>query len=789
MFTHYLKIAFRNLIKYKGYSLINIVGLATGLAVFALIASYVDFHRTFNRFHKNVDRIFSVVQVLSASNLDERHSARIPAPLSPLLLREFPEIEDATRCLWTSRPIIRHKKKAFYEEEGFLWAVDSNFLTFFTFEIIAGDPAAALAEPKSVVLTQSVAHKYFGNENPLGQRLTLWNDLNVVVTGVTRDVPSNSSLRFDALISLSTFQLETKWDSICTTFVRVAKQANPETLERKFAGFSNQHSAVSKAFPQKMYLLPFADLNLNSRNVQGIWRQESQAVIFLTFTIGIVLLMIVCFNFMNLATAQFITRAKEVGVRKAFGAAQTQLRWQLISESIVIALIAFALALVLYEIMRPPFVFLITEDPTRAGPGLWNNPLLILKLIGVTIFVGMLAGSYPAIFLSRLKAARILKEYLPGGKKSSRVQQLLIISQFMVAIFTILVSIMAFKQSSFLYTLDLGYTRDRVLAVMFAKPFSRAQFRSLAEDLQHHPDILDVAAAVWAPTNWNARAQVILKDGNDQEIRQMNTYGIDYDFIELLEMKIVQGRSFSRPMADTGSYIINETAARRLNRENPIGEKLSLWGKEGPIVGVVKDFHFKSLSLKISPTVLYLRPTYLNTLVIKLTEAPVSRVLNSLDNRLHIFAKEVPFKYSNLNERLNDWLLDVRKWAALAAYIGIIALLFSCFGLLGLSSYVTKQKTKEIGIRKAYGATLWDIIQILLSDFVRLILIANIIALPVSYYVITILSQRIFAYSTQPGIGVFLLTGALVMVTGITAVSTQAFKAAKANPVEALRYE
>jgi putative ABC transport system permease protein len=789
MFTHYLKIAFRNLIKYKGYSLINIVGLATGLAVFALIASYVDFHRTFNRFHENVDRIFSVVQVLSASNLDERHSARIPAPLSPLLLREFPEIEDATRCLWTSRPIIRHKKKAFYEEEGFLWAVDSNFLTFFTFEIIAGDPAAALAEPKSVVLTQSVAHKYFGNENPLGQRLTLWNDLNVVVTGVTRDVPSNSSLRFDALISLSTFQLETKWDSICTTFVRVAKQANPETLERKFAGFSNQHSAVSKAFPQKMYLLPFADLNLNSRNVQGIWRQESQAVIFLTFTIGIVLLMIVCFNFMNLATAQFITRAKEVGVRKAFGAAQTQLRWQLISESIVIALIAFALALVLYEIMRPPFVFLITEDPTRAGPGLWNNPLLILKLIGVTIFVGMLAGSYPAIFLSRLKAARILKEYLPGGKKSSRVQQLLIISQFMVAIFTILVSIMAFKQSSFLYTLDLGYTRDRVLAVMFAKPFSRAQFRSLAEDLQHHPDILDVAAAVWAPTNWNARAQVILKDGNDQEIRQMNTYGIDYDFIELLEMKIVQGRSFSRPMADTGSYIINETAARRLNRENPIGEKLSLWGKEGPIVGVVKDFHFKSLSLKISPTVLYLRPTYLNTLVIKLTEAPVSRVLNSLDNRLHIFAKEVPFKYSNLNERLNDWLLDVRKWAALAAYIGIIALLFSCFGLLGLSSYVTKQKTKEIGIRKAYGATLWDIIQILLSDFVRLILIANIIALPVSYYVITILSQRIFAYSTQPGIGVFLLTGALVMVTGITAVSTQAFKAAKANPVEALRYE
>ncbi len=789
MFPHYLKIAFRNLIKHKGYSLINIVGLAIGLAIFALIASYVDFHLTFNRFHKNVDRIFSVVQVLPAGTSDERHSARIPVPTLPLLLREFPEIEDATRCLWTSRPIIRHKNKSFYEEEGSLWAVDSNFLTFFTFEIIAGDPETALAEPKSVVLTESAAHKYFGDENPLGQRLTLWNDLDVVVTGVTRDVPSNSSLRFDALISLSTFQVQKKWDSICTTFVRVAKRANAATLERKFAGFINQHSAVSKAFPQKMYLLPLADLNLNSLHVPGVWRRQSQTVIFLTFAIGIVLLMIVCFNFMNLATAQFITRAKEVGVRKAFGASQTQLRLQLISESIVLSLIAFALALVLYEIMRPPFVFLITEDPLRAGPGLWSNPLLILKLIGVTIFVGMLAGSYPAFFLARLKTTRILKENLAGGKKSSRIQQLLIISQFMVAIFAVLISILTFKQAGFLYNLDLGYTRDRVLVVMFAKPFSRAQLRPLAEDLGHHPDILNVSAAVWAPTNWNARAPVILKDGNDQEIRQMNIYGIDYDFIELLEMKIVQGRSFSRSMADTGSYIINETAARSLNRENPIGTKLALRGKEGPIVGVVKDFHFKSLNSKISPTVLYLRPTYLNTLIIKLTDASVSSGLNFIENRLRIFAKEVPFKYSTINERLSDRLLDIRKWATLAGCIGAGALLFSCFGLLGLASYVTKRKTKEIGIRKAHGATVWNIIRLILGDFFRLILVANIIALPVSYYVIKILSQSIFAYSAEPGIGVFLLTGALTMVTGLAAVSTQALKAARANPVDALRYE
>ena len=419
MFINYLKTAWRNLIKHKGYALINIAGLAIGLAVFALIASFVDFHLTFNRFHKHMDRIFSVVQVLSASTPDERPSARIPAPLSPLLLREFPEIEDATRYFWTSRPIVRHKMKAYYEEEGSLWAVDSNFLTFFTFEMIAGDPETALAVPKSVVLTESVAHKYFGDENPLGQRITLWKDLDVVVTGVAADVPSNSSLRFDSLISLSTFQFQKKWGSICTTFVRLAKQENTNALEQKFVDFINQHSGISEAFPQKLYLFPFADLNLNSRHIQGMWQRESRTIIFLTLAIGVVLLMIVSVNFMNLATAQFITRAKEVGVRKVFGASQAQLRCQFISESIVLALIAFALALVLYEIMRRPFIFLITEDPLRAGPGLWRNPLLLAKLIGVTILVGMLAGGYPAFFLSRLKAAPILNEYLPGGGKKA----------------------------------------------------------------------------------------------------------------------------------------------------------------------------------------------------------------------------------------------------------------------------------------------------------------------------------------------------------------------------------
>ena len=359
----------------------------------------------------------------------------------------------------------------------------------------------------------------------------------------------------------------------------------------------------------------------------------------------------------------------------------------------------------------------------------------------------------------------------------------------MVAIFAVLISILAFKQSSFLYNLDLGYTRDRVLTVMFAKPFSRGELRPLAQELRHHPDILGAAAAVWVPTNWNARTRVTLKDGNDQEVRQMNAYGIDYDFIELLEMKIVQGRSFSRPMADTGSYIINETAARRLNRKNPIGKKLSLWGKEGPIVGVVEDFHFKSLNYKISPTVLYLSTSYLNTLFIKLADGSTAGGLNFIENRLRLFARDVPFKHATINERLKNWLLGLRKWAALAGYIGLVALLFSCFGLLGLCAYVTKQKTKEIGIRKAHGASLGNIIQMLLNDFIRLILIANIIALPTSYYVISLLSERIFAYSTPPDIGVILLTGALTMVTGIAAVSTQALRAARANPVDALRYE
>jgi putative ABC transport system permease protein len=789
MIGNYLKIAIRNIWKHKAYSFINIIGLAIGLAIFSLTAVFFQFHLSFNKFTKDVNRIYIIVQVIPSGTTYNDHSGFTRAPLRHLLLDEFPEIEDATRWINTNRTVVRQAEKKFYAEERSIWFVDSNFLTFFTFEMITGDPETALKEPNSAVLTESTARKYFGSINVVGQKLTIWKDLNLVVKGVSKDVPYNSSLKYDVLVSSNTFDWETNWNISGTTFVRFAEQADPTELEQKFPAFIENHLSNSPDFPQKMYLLPLTDLNLKSLDIWGLWRKQVPEIIYLTFAIGIILLLVVCFNFMNLATTQYLQRAKEVGVRKAMGASGNQLMWQFLGESILLALIAFPLAIVLNEIMYPLFAYLISSDPTLVGPYLRSNPLLIIELFGVTILVGIIAGSYPSLFLSRLEPVRIFRENLPTGKKGTRMRQTLIVLQMVAAIFSVLVTLVTFNQYNFLLKFDVGYEKDHVLLVKLGTNCSRDKLRPLKEDLSRHPDITYVSTAVWAPANWGSGRKVIPEGASEKKALTMNTYGIDYDFIELLDLQIVQGRSFSREFADSGNFIINKTAARKLNWEKPIGKKLSMSGKTGVVVGVAKDFYFKELLFSIWPTVLYLDSHYLNYLYIKLADAPVSRVLNFIENRWREFAQDMPFEYSMLNERFEKNLFGIMRWGAMAGMISIFAILFSCLGLFGLASDTTQRRTKEIGIRKAHGATMVNITRLILLDFSRLIILAMIITWPLFYIVDKIIVPDVFAYNAETGFGFYVLAGVLVLITGLVAVLTQTIKAARKNPIHSLRYE
>ena len=791
MFANYFKTAIRNIINHKGYSIINIAGLAIGLGVFIAILSVVDFHLSFDDFHSDADQIYSIIQVLPPDRENEHHTSRIPAPLLPYIREELPEIESSLRLIPTERWIIRHKGQKYYAEDGTVWAVDANFFSFFSFELVSGDIATALANPRSIVLTQTIARKYFGKENALGKKLTLGNLPDFTVTGVARDVPLNSSMPFDSLVSLNSFGWQKNWRATGAAFVKIAAGIDHARLKQRLYRIIEKHGAKLSVPPVEMYFQPLAELYLQSAHISGLWRQESRFIIYLTLIIGIVLLAVVCFNFINLATTQYLTRTREVGVRKVVGGNQTQLRWQFLGESVLLALISFPLALVIYELVNPLFIFMISNDPARPYPGLWDNPRLFIELVGITALVGILAGCYPAIFLSRLDPVQILKGNLLTGKKGMRLRQVLVVTQFAASIFAVLVALTTFKYFNFLSTLDIGFKKDNVLVLDLGRNYHSTWLRPIKKDLERHPDIELVAAATWFPINWNYASQVIRETPAGQKTITMNAYGVDYGFIEVLKMEIIKGRSFSPAQLDGPNFVINESAANALNLKFPIGKKLTLFGNQGVVVGVAKDFQFKNLSSKTSPAILYLHFNYLNVLYIRISEKPVSRVLNFIDNRLQFFEPDLPSNYTLLDQRFNKSLLGMKKWTFIAASIGVIAIFFSCLGLVGLASHSAQIRTKEIGIRKAHGASSAQIVRSQLMDFMRLIVIAILVTFPAFYALDKILTKYQVVETAGSGLEpyTYIWAGLLALIAGLVAVISQTIKVARANPVEALRYE
>ncbi|MGD9138760.1 MAG: ABC transporter permease [Desulfobacterales bacterium] len=789
MIVNYFKTALRSILKHKGFSIINIVGLAIGLAVFSLTADLFKFQLSFNRFHEDADRIYSIVQVLPSGTSDDRHTVRTRAPLRNLLLEAFPEIEDATRWIPTDRIVVRQRKNKFFAEEGTFWLVDPNLLTFFSFEMLAGDAETALLKPKSAVLTESVARRFFGTTNVLGRKLTIGKELELEIQGVTRDIPLNSSLKYDVLVSLNSFDFETNWNVKGATFVRLSKTAQPTDLEQKFPAFIQNNLPEPAESPKELYLLPLKDINMKTSGIRTYWTKEIPQIVYLTFAIGIVMLLAVCFNFMNLATAGHFMRAKEVGVRKVIGASRRQLVGQFLAESVLLSILAFPVAIVLKEIMLPLFVYLVSSGLSTAADEIWSDPWMTAALLAVTLLAGIAAGIYPSLLLSRLDAVKILREHLRRSKKGVFARRMLIVLQLITAIFSVLVALVSFNQYNYLLQFDVGYKRQGVLVVPLGTNYTNNRLRPLKEDLRRHPAIEAVSTAMWIPTSWGTERRVEAEGTDEKESWMMNAYGIDYGFIELLGMEVVQGRSFARKFGDIGRYIINQTAVEKLNWDHPIGKKLTIRGQTGVVVGIVKDFHFKDLLEEIYPTVLFLEPNYLNYLYIKLADAPMSRVLNHLENSWRRFSPDIPLEYSMLTDHYHKDLLGIKKWGGLAGLISSFIILFSCLGLFGLASYTTRSRTKEIGIRKAHGASMANIMKLILREFLKLILFAMAVTWPLFYFIDRVLVPDIFAYSAKTGLALYFIAGGLALITGLLAVLFQTIKAAKANPIDSLRYE
>ncbi|MFC2160555.1 ABC transporter permease [Acidobacteriota bacterium] len=791
MFKNYLKVALRNLLRHKFYSLLIISGFAIGLAVFLLSALYTGFNFSYDTFHEDVDNIYGVLQVLPSGNKGEQHTAITPAPLLPALTGEFSEIQASTRFSRCRKMIIRNEDQIFYETDVLL--VDPNFLSFFNFRQLSGKIGDTLTEPHSIMLSQDSALKYFGETNPLGKTLTLDNKIDVTVTGVIENNPLNSSIHYDFLLSMATARSLYDWMdnwNIDTqaAFIRLSGKEDQINLESKFPVFIQKHFADLPESPQRMYLFPLPEFRKKAEDLDILtylmWFEPySVSYFFIGMAVG--LLLIVCINFMNLSTARYMLRVREIGMRKVVGATRSQLIKQFLGESILVSLLAIPLALVLYEIIRPAYLNYVG---TNIDISLWSYPYLALALFGGTVLLGAVSGSYPALFLSGFNPVQVLKGHLKKGKKGAALRKTLVVSQFVLSILLIIFTVAISQQLRYLMNKNFGFERSDVVVLPIPGEM-RQNFHSFKNELIRHTNVLFVSAAARIPVNWMPESQVVPEGYEEKEAWTMSTYGIDFEFTELLNMPIVKGRSFSRDFREKESIVLNETAVKQLGWTDPIGKRIKIKNRDFVVIGVAKDFLFNNAHWKIAPALLYLEEINLNFMFIKTSGFPDRNLIEDMREQWVNFAPGIPFEYSTLDAHFESANEYIEKMYVIVGAIGIIAIFVSCLGLVALASFTVGRRTKEIGVRKVLGASVVGIVRMLLGHFVKLIVLSNVIAWPLTYILLKQFLQWGWAYTADISLTSFLFAAGLSLATAVLSVVFQSVKVAQANPVNALKYE
>ena len=797
MFKSYLLIALRNLKKQKAYSLINIAGMAVGMAGFILFALMAGVKLNADKFHENADRIYSVVQVVQAENKEENHLAFTPGPIADAMRLEFPEIEDVVRVYPGGRMILKRGDESFFEDS--ILFVDPNFLSMFSFKMAAGNPEAALSEPYSMVLSEAAAIKYFGDEDPMGKVLTLDEGVNVTVTGVTRNISRTSSLRFDFLLSMDTIRpvsgvLDDWTTNRIAAFLLLPEGFDRHRFEERFPAFLAKYFENYPESPQSMYLFPFLDFRLKSGHITSLMASSSPVTVFITLSVGVLLLVVVSINFINLSTVRYMHRTKEIGLRKVVGARRSQLIIQFLGESLLLSFMAIPAAILLYEIIHPIFYsymgsFALASFIPQVSNSILNYPFLLQYLVVAAILTGIFSGLYPAFFLSGFQPLQVLKESFKPGRKKKRGSKVMIVFQFAFSVIFIASAGILKNQSGRLWEADMGYNREQVAVVKLGEE-ARRKLEVLKTEISRHPDVVQVSAAGNLPLVWEYELPVRLPDLTEDEAVNMQAYGVDYGFIEALEMQIKQGRSFSRDFADRDNFILSEAGVRKLEWENPLGKQLTVGDQTGTVIGVVKDFLFADIGFEIPPAVLYLDQENLNVMLVKFSSLDRFPELREfIKTQWQALTPDLPFESLTLTEYSENVFGLLAKIANFLSVIGLTAVLFSSLGLMGLATYLVERRTKEIGIRKALGATSMNIMWKMTKEFLILVAIANVISLGLIYYSWQKVLQTGMVFVTNISAGTYILAVSVSLFTALLAVSTKTLKAATANPAESLRYE
>ena len=802
-----MKVAIRNLKKNKGYSFINIFGLAVGIACCILILLYIQNELSYDHYNKNIDQIYRVRLSAKIGN-SELNLATSCAPCGPTFASEIPGVVNFTRIRNYEYPLMSYKDKVF-SEERFYW-VDSTFFNLFTIPFIEGDPQTALTQPNSVVITESTAKKYFGNEDPMGKILNADKRVDYMVTGVIKDFPQNSSFHFDFLGSLSYYKPwnDQSWLSDnYYTYLLVKKGININELEKKIYGITKTYAspqlqkAIGLTYDQflaggsqfKYVLQQFSDIHLRSHLSEEIEPNGDITYIYIFSIIAFAILLIGCINFMNLSTARSSGRGKEVGIRKTLGSSQALLIKQFLSESILMSFIAMILAILLVELFLPTFNFIAGK---QLALHIFGNFYTLALLIGFTLIVGLIAGIYPSFVLSSFIPVKVLRG---GSKKSSSstwLRNTLVITQFSISIILIVGTFIIKSQLDYIQNKKLGFDRDQILIIKNAGNVGK-DIQSFKNDLMQNSSIIDATNSVSVPGGHFNQTSDKQDGAGSEDIKDIMFLYTDYNFVNTYKIKMKEGRFFSKNFSsDTNAVVLNEEAVKALDLKNPIGKYIVRVGEtpektlKFKVIGVTGDFNFESLHHKIEPLIMNLfgHDGFGMFVTVRLAPKNVKSTIQYISSVWQKYAGDQALNYSFFNNDFAKLYASEQRTGQIFSIFSILAIFIACLGLLGLAAYTAEQRTKEIGIRKVLGATVPEIIFMLTKEFTKWVLIANMIAWPVAYYFMNKWLQD-FAYRIDMSWWIFIFAGCAALAIALITISFQAIKAATANPVESLRYE
>ncbi|GAB5472846.1 MAG: ABC transporter permease [Maribacter sp.] len=789
MFKNCLKVACRNLWRHSGFSFLNIVGLSIGLTASFLILLYIGFELSYDRFHCKADNIYRVVVDLETPTGLLKESK--PAWAAPYhMQKEFSEVESAVRIWEISLQV--HKNGERYNERGL--AVDPDFFNVFDFKLLTGNREKVLVDPFSIVLSKSMARKYFGNQNPIGKPLDI-EDFGFVgnITGVMDDMPGNSHIAADILVSITTFftknyspGMNDNWEGYSPdAYVLLQPNVSSKVLESKFPDFLERNDGDNMRKREvyvTLYLEPFKDVYLRSDRYSTISGDSN--TIYVLAIVALFILLIAGINFINLTTARAIERAKEVGMRKVIGAKRRQLAFQFVRESTMVCVIAFFLTIMLSALLLPFFNDMAGKTVSQS---VFVNPDYLVFLFGVAILIGILSGVYPAFVLSSFKPIDVLKGSFSGGLKGVRLRKGLVVVQFAISITLIIGTIIIYNQMDFMRNQDLGFNKEQTLLLNSAN-------NELKDAIENLPGVTSTSRVSSIPGGDNdiTYSKIVNVDGN-QQIVAIDAYYIDFEAMTQFELKLVAGRGFSRDFStdSTEAMVINEKAVKLLGYPSPkdvLGAKFEQGERSGKVVGVVQDFHFKSLKEDIKPLTIRIDLGRLGNLAVKLKPQDVLSTVASIEEKWKALEPKKPFEYYFLDEYFDRQYRSEVRFGNLIFNFSLLAIIISCFGLFGLTAYSAVQRRKEIGIRKVIGASVIDIVRLLSKDFLRLIGIAFLIASPLAWLAMDSWLTS-FAYRIEIKWWVFGFAGVSAFSITLLTVGFHALKAAFVEPVESLRTE